>query len=76
MELGFLKNLLVISTDSMGLNIIGIISLNFAKALSGRHLEKEFFINGNYSDNEKSKVFKLWADRIRLCGSTIRFVIV
>ena len=35
-ELGFLNNLLV---DNMGLNVVGIISLNLAIALSGRHLE-------------------------------------
>ena len=38
-ELGFLKSLLVISVDNMGLNVVGIISLNLAIALSGRHLE-------------------------------------
>ena len=37
-ELGFLKNLLVVSTDNTGLNVIGIISLNLATALSDRHL--------------------------------------
>ena len=42
-----------------GLNVIGIISLNLATALSDRHLEKEFFICGMYSDNEKPKVIKL-----------------
>ena len=67
----FLKNSLVISTDNMGLNVIGIISLNLATALSGRHLEKECFLSGIYSDNEKSKVIKLWSDK-RLRGSTIR----
>ena len=30
--------------DNMGLNVVGIISLNLAIALSGRHLENEFFI--------------------------------
>ena len=53
-ELGFLNNLLVISTDNTGLNVIGIISLNLATALSGRHLENLFFICGIYSDNQKS----------------------
>ena len=38
-QLGFLKNLLVISVDNMCLNVVGIISLNLAIALSGRHLE-------------------------------------
>ena len=70
-ELGFLKNLLVISTDNTGLNVIGIISLNVDIALSSRHPEKEFFIRGIYSENEKSKVIKLWSDRIGLRGSTI-----
>ena len=69
-ELGFLKNLLVISVDNTGLNVVGIISL------SGRHLENEFFITGIYSDNEKSKVIKLWSDRVGLRGSTIRFSIL
>ena len=71
-ELWFLKNSLVISADKTGLNVIGIISLNLATALSGRQLEKEFFISGMYSDNEKLKVIKLWSDRIGLCGSTHR----
>ena len=44
----FLKNLLVVSTDNAGLNVIEIISLNIATALSGRTLEKEFFISGIY----------------------------
>ena len=39
LELGFLKNLLLISADITSLNVIGIISLNLATALSGRHLE-------------------------------------
>ena len=56
--------------DNTDLNVIGIISLNLATALSGRHLEKEFFIRRIYSDNEKSKVIKLWSDRIGLHGST------
>ena len=73
MELGFLKNLLVISADNTGLNLIGIISLNLATALSGIHLENLFFIRGIYSNNEKSKVIKLWSDRIGFCGSTVRF---
>ena len=38
-ERGFLMNLLVISTDNMGLTITGIISLNVATAPSGIHLE-------------------------------------
>ena len=38
-ELWFLKNLMVASADNTGLNVIGIISLNLATALSGRHLE-------------------------------------
>ena len=38
-ELGFLKNPLVIMTDNTGLNVIGIISLDLATVLSGRHLE-------------------------------------
>ena len=76
MELGFLKNLLVISADNTGLNVIGIISLNLATALSGRHLENELFISGIYSNNEKSKVIKLWSDRIVLLGSTVRFSIL
>ena len=67
-ELGFLKNLLIISVDNMGLNVVGIISLNLAITLSGRHLENEFFITGIYLDNEKSKVIKLWSDRIGLRG--------
>ena len=46
----FLKNLLFISTDNTGLNVIGIISLNFATALSGNNLHK-------------SKAIKLWSDR-------------
>ena len=45
-EIGFLKNSLVIWKDDTELNVIGIIFLNLATALSGRHLEKEFFING------------------------------
>ena len=75
-ELGFLKSLLVISVDNMGLNVVGIISLNLAIALSGRHLENEFFITGIYLDNEKSKVIKLWSDRVGLRGSTVRFSIL
>ena len=38
-EQGFLKNLLVVSTDNTGLNVIGIIFLNLATAPSGRHIE-------------------------------------
>ena len=74
MELGFLKNLSAISKlyHNTGLNVIGIISLNLATALSGRHLENEFCISGIYSDNEKWKVIKLWSDRIELRGSTVR----
>ena len=72
MELGFLKNLLVISTDNTCLNVIGVISLNLVTALSGSHLENLFFISGIYSDNEKSNVIKLWSDGIGLCGSRIR----
>ena len=71
-ELGFLKSLLVISVDNMGLNVVGIISLNLVIALSGRHLENEFFITAIYSDNEKSKVIKLWSDRVGLRGSTVK----
>ena len=41
-ELGFLKNLLVVSKDNTGLNVIGIISLNLATALLGRHLENAY----------------------------------
>ena len=70
-ELGFLKNLLVV-----GLNVIRIISLNLDTTLSGRYLENLFFSSGLYSDNEKSKVLKLWSDRIGLRGSTVRFSIL
>ena len=76
MELGFLKNLLVESTDNTGLNLTGIISLNLATALSDRHLENLFFIRGIYSDNEKLKVIKLWSDRIGFRGSAVRFSIL
>ena len=75
-ELGFLKNLLVVSTDNTGLNVIGIISLNLATALSGRHIENLFFIRGLDSDHEKLKVINLWSDRIGLHGSTVRFSIL
>ena len=49
----------------MGLNVVGIISLNLAIALSGRHLENEFFISGIYSDKEKSKVIKKFANYLQ-----------
>ena len=49
-ELGFLKNLLVILTDNTGLNVNGINFLKFSYSTV-----RSFFISGIYSEYEKFK---------------------